>query len=100
MSSEAAKNPTEGSGSWHVIERDSLNLVSGFGPMTSTNRHVRDQGKCPWGRPACVVVWGGTVSYRPLPDWELLMSFTYQGRQPSKRSVKDDIKHNCRNRSY
>ena len=40
--------------------------------MTSTNRHVRAQRKCPWGRPACVVVWGGTVRSRPLPDYEVL----------------------------
>jgi hypothetical protein len=77
MSSETTMSPPGGADSRHVMERHSLNLVhivdgdslSGYGPMTSTNRLVRAQPKCPWGRPACGVVWGGTVRSRLSPDW-------------------------------
>jgi hypothetical protein len=75
MSSGMAENPSRGAGSRHVREQTPLNpvhavdwqSVSGYGPMTSTNRHVRAHRKCPWGSPACVVVWGGTVKGGPYP---------------------------------
>ena len=65
MSSRKAMSPTGGADSRHVMETNPLNPIhavdwdslSGYGPMASTNRHVRAHRKCPWGRPACVVVW-------------------------------------------
>jgi hypothetical protein len=65
MSSRKAMSPLGGANSRHVMERHSLNPIhivdwdslSGYGPMTSTNRLVRAHRKCPWGRPVRVVVW-------------------------------------------
>ena len=48
MSSKAMMIPHGGVVSRHVMEQDSLNpLISGYGPMTSTNRHVRDRKEVP-----------------------------------------------------
>jgi hypothetical protein len=77
MSSGTTKSPSGGADSQHVMERHSLNpihIVDGdslsvYGPMTSTNRLVRAHRKCPWGRPACGVVWevgGGDPASYPI----------------------------------
>ena len=58
MSSRKAMSPSGGADSRHVIERHSLNPIhivdgdslSGYGPMTSTNRHVRTRMRGGVGR--------------------------------------------------
>ena len=38
-------------------------------------RMLRAQRMCPWGRPACTVVWGLGVRDPRLPDYVVYFSF-------------------------
>jgi hypothetical protein len=58
MSSRKAMSPTGGANARHVMETNPLNpihavdwdSISGFGPMASTNRHVRTRMRGGVGR--------------------------------------------------
>ena len=72
MSSERAMNPSGGATVWRVMETSPLNpahivgwdSMSGYGPMTSTNRHVRDRREYPCGAPV-----GSALGVDPHAWW-------------------------------